>query len=375
MFTRLTCAGVALIASISIAKADDCDPEIFKSNNISIHEDWVKLLYAQTITQTQQSSDSSGLSIAIPGYGSLNGNAANSYINQLVNSLNLNLQKDEKSYLFASDFTSNGVQAYINCLQSTKINVYLRPSTNSEGDNDLTVFVGLRPYPTGEKIPIIVNVVTGGTIKKAPDAGWYVDKSGTELKGHLNQGSTIGVSINRDVTKRFELRATAGETFTEPETMALPPVPSQHLIQETRYSTVFPSGCDQCNYPKPGSGVLSMALPADETVVPRSEYIVYCDDGGSTPSETSPDGASVNKSDAGLAFAKLNQQAYSSLYRPHNVDIRVNVGGSPNPFSWHGNWMLKVNVWVPVPVGQSSSNRQDSPGRLVNAPHMNFCTR
>jgi hypothetical protein len=358
MFRNTFYSALLLVTWPGLSRADNCDPTSFKGDLISIHEQWAQLLYQQTLNQSQQGATQTGGDVSLFDVVDLSGNTKTQYLNQLSSMLNLNIKQEDKSFLFASAFTPNGVQAYTACLENTTKNIFITPTALSEGDPDFSINVRLRPYPVDSLISVTVTVTAGGTITSAPTAGWTPSANKLSLHGRMAAGSDVQIGIKRDVTARFELEAVAGDHHTASDQMSLPAVPTTVLIQEPRYSNVFTSACSDCFSPSVRSGYLSISLLNDEVIVPRSEQIIACQAGsspGMTPGQTEP--VFVTPGSQQPFFAALNKDAYSNQYRPHNIDIPVSVGSSTHGFVWRGSAVLEVQVVVPVKVGETSSNR------------------
>lgn len=180
----------------------------------------------------------------------------------------------------------------------------------------------------------------------------------------MSPGSDIPVALTRTGKPDLVMTVTAGDTKTTSEVMNLAPWPTTHLIQENRYSKPFRSTCSDCIDPSPRSGTLTIELPSDEVVVPRSESILYTSDGSSP--DVSPR-VPPNKSTS--LYGSLNPDQYSLRYQAGKVEVPVSVGEAVNGTTWCGAWVLAVKVFVPVPIGVESSGREKPQPDIGNCWH------
>jgi hypothetical protein len=119
------------------------------------------------------------------------------------------------------------------------------------------------------------------------------------------------IAVSRDVSLPFDMTVVAGN---EPEEMTLPPAPTMKFIEEARYSVLYENYCMQCaNGGNNRSGTLSINLPFDELILPRSESPEVAISG--SPPVNSP-GAS------GPLFGNLNAAQYSQqAYHPRGIAV------------------------------------------------------
>ena len=306
MLNRFGLLLAGLIAFPASSRADtDCNPSDFKDQTVAFQQTWSQLVYAQDVSQQQQSSSEGTAGLDFFDVGKLTGNSKSNYINALKQITNFNFTQSDRKFLYLSLLSSNGLAAYRDCLQNkTPADVFIIPSPTAGTAREFGIQVRLRRYSEDVSVPIVITMVSGGTISNPPTPQWQLSSNGKQLTGSLKSGNGIPIAVTRDSTVAFDMTVLAG---SDTEEMTLPPTPTLKLIEEARYSSLFEDDCTQCaNGGNHRSGTLAIDLPFDEVIVPRSEFV---ETGGSgSPSTFSPNqngaifGSSDEKKESAIGF-------------------------------------------------------------------------
>lgn len=356
MFHRFASLLAALIViSTGSRAATDCNPSDFKDQTVSFQQTWSQLVYAQDTTQQQQSSNEGSAGLDFFDIAKLTGNSKSNYINNLKQTTNFNFTQSDRRFLYLTLLSPKGVAAYTACLQNSDTNIFIVPSPSAATAKEFGIQVKLRRFSEDVSIPMVITVVGGGTISNPPTPQWQLSSNGKQLTGTLHSGSGIPISVTRDPAVTFDMTILGG---SDTEEMTLPPAPTLKLIEEARYSSLFEDDCTQCdNGGNHRNGTLSIDLPFNEVIVPRSEFVETAGS-GSDPA--------LSPSSSGALFAGLDPNQYSQVYRPRNLATPVNVSAS-SPTSFCRRWLLSVKVLVAVPIGANSSGREQP------KPEVNGC--
>ncbi len=330
---------LAFGVSTASEAASNCNPVEFHDKTAAFRDVQARLLYAEDITLGRADAGSGLDFFDIAG---LEGQARTNYVDHLKELANVHFKESDRRFLYMSEMSDNELKAYLGCLSHQ--NIFIVPSAGSARFRILSVKLSLRKGAGEGEVPVTVHV-TGAKIIGADPGNWRVAKDNTQASGRMKPGADAHVRLSRNRGKAFEITVSAG---SEHESLTLPAPPTKTLVEEIRYSPALEIHCNECRNASMQAGTLTIAVPNDELIKPRSEYV-----------ESFSAGSAPNFSPhTGGVYAGLDVEAYSQKYNPHDLHVPVSVAPAAAPAPWCGIWAASVKVFVAVPIGTTSSGRQ-----------------
>jgi hypothetical protein len=321
----------------------DCNPLDFHDKNVAFTDFQAQLQYAEDVTNNKSGASSASGGLDFFDIFDLEGKSQSNYVQNLKRIRNLDLKESDRQFLYTSEMTDNELQGYLGCLAGQ--NILVIPPHASASSPTFSVTVRLRQGLREGNVPVTVDVL-GAKITGVSPGNWRLVKNNTQAIAQTATGTDIQVRVSRTPGERFEI--TVSVPGSPSAGLTLPAPPTTYLIEEIRYSTVFPSACDKgCLVPNPTQGALSIHLPNTEVIKPRSENIETFSAGNSIPGFSPHDGP--------LYGNNINRDTYSQMdYKAHDLQVSVTVSGAQHPFVWCGRWLLWTKVFVAVPIGAKS---------------------